>query len=145
MDHLNGSDFSALENSSSKADGEWVFKGTQIPVKLVFDNLAAGMPPLETSRLLGVEPEAMAAVLRFTAESLPTDSDLQRRIKNNCIALARIGILPTLWFGGGALQMGDSHPVIASALLVCVGGMTLILLAAALPFRRLQLLLLRKL
>ena len=144
MDHLNWSDCSALEKNG-EADGEWVFKGTQIPAKVVFDNLAAGMPPLEISRLLGVDQEAVAAVLRFTGESLPTDSDLQRRIKNNRIALARIGILPTLWFGGGALRMGDTHPVIAPALWVCAGGLTLIILAAALPFRRWQLLLIRNL
>lgn len=143
--HLDWPQCSALENRDSEAGAEWVFKGTRIAIKAVFDNLAAGMPTLEISRIFGVKPESMAEVPRFAGESLPTESDLRRRIKNNRTTLAKIGILPTLFLVSNAFQMEDSHPVIALGLWVCSGGMTLILLTAALPFRRLQLLLLRRL
>ena len=54
-------------------DGKYFFKNTRLPVNLVFENLAAGMPPLEIARIFYVQPEAVAAVLHFVSESMDRD------------------------------------------------------------------------
>ena len=53
-----------------KQGGECVPMGTRLPVRAVFENLAAGMSTLEISRTFGVQPEAVAAVLLFVSERL---------------------------------------------------------------------------
>jgi uncharacterized protein (DUF433 family) len=66
-----GSQCEAVESIPGKVSGAWVFRGTRMPVKTVFENLEAGAT---TDELLewfdGLEREQVIAVLHFVAQSL---------------------------------------------------------------------------
>jgi uncharacterized protein (DUF433 family) len=56
--------------SKVKVSGAWVFKGTRMPVKAVFENLEAGMSVDEITEVFDVTREEVKAVLHFASESL---------------------------------------------------------------------------
>lgn len=60
----------AVESVPGKRGGEWVFKGTRMPVSTVFENLEAGLTVDEVMEECGVTREQINAVLHFAAESL---------------------------------------------------------------------------
>jgi uncharacterized protein (DUF433 family) len=60
----------AVESIPGKVSGAWVFRGTRMPVKTVFENLEAGMSPQEITEVFDVTPEEVKAVLHFASESL---------------------------------------------------------------------------
>jgi len=70
MAALDWSECTAVESVPGKVSGAWVFKGTRMPVKTVFDNLAAGMSVEEITEVFDVTAEEVQAVLRFASESL---------------------------------------------------------------------------
>lgn len=53
-----------------KVSGAWVFRGTRMPVKTVFENLEAGLSVEEITEEFDVTPEEVKSVLRFASESL---------------------------------------------------------------------------
>ena len=67
---LDWSQCPAVESVPGKMSGAWVFRGTRMPVKTVFDNLEAGMSLEEITEQFDVTPEEVRAVLRFASESL---------------------------------------------------------------------------
>jgi uncharacterized protein (DUF433 family) len=60
----------AIESVPDRRSGEWVFRGTRMPVASVFENLAAGSNIDELVEQFHVTPEQVKAVLEFAASSL---------------------------------------------------------------------------
>ena len=61
----------AVESVPGKVSGEWVFRGTRMPVAAVFENLEDGMSMDEIVRLYdGLTREQVQSVLEFAARSL---------------------------------------------------------------------------
>jgi uncharacterized protein (DUF433 family) len=57
----------AVETIPGKAGGAWVFKGTRMPVSVVFENLEDGMSIEELMEQFPVSREQVKAVLEFAA------------------------------------------------------------------------------
>ncbi len=73
MSMLDWSHCSAVERSVTKMSGAWVFRGTRVPVKTLFNNLEDGATLddfLEWFRSVG--REQVLAVLEFAGQSLTT-------------------------------------------------------------------------
>jgi uncharacterized protein (DUF433 family) len=61
----------AVERHADKVSGDWVFKGTRVPVRALFENLQGGARVEDfIAWFPGVSPEQVAAVLRYAGESL---------------------------------------------------------------------------
>ncbi len=67
---LDWSQCAAVESIPGKVSGAWVFKGTRMPVHIVFENLASGMSIEEVMEQFGVSREQIDAVMDFVARSL---------------------------------------------------------------------------
>ncbi len=67
---LDWSQCDAVESIPGKVSGAWVFKGTRMPVQIVFDNLASGMSIEEVMDVFDVTREQVNAVMEFVARSL---------------------------------------------------------------------------
>ncbi len=62
---------SAVERSSDKVSGAWVFRGTRVPVKALFENLEDGATVDQFLEWFpGVTREQALAVLEFAEASL---------------------------------------------------------------------------
>lgn len=70
MAALDWSQCPAVESIPGKVSGAWVFRGTRLPVALVFENLEAGMNIDEIMEQFDVTREQVTAVLDFAAQSL---------------------------------------------------------------------------
>jgi uncharacterized protein (DUF433 family) len=70
MATLDWSQCPAVESIPGKVSGAWVFRGTRMPVKTVFENLEAGLSVDEITEVFDVTPEEVKSVLRFASESL---------------------------------------------------------------------------
>ena len=70
MSALDWSQCPAVESVPGKVSGAWVFKGTRMPVSIVFENLEDGMTVDEIIEQFDVTREQVAAVLEFAARSL---------------------------------------------------------------------------
>jgi uncharacterized protein (DUF433 family) len=71
MAALDWSQCPAVESVPGKMSGEWVFRGTRMPVAAVFENLEDGMSIDDLVELYdGVTREQVQAVLEFAAKSL---------------------------------------------------------------------------
>ena len=70
MANLDWSQCAAVESIPGKVSGAWVFKGTRMPVSLVFENLEAGAKIDEIMDWLHLTREQIVAVLEFAARSL---------------------------------------------------------------------------
>ena len=61
----------AVERTPGKFSGAWVFKGTRVPVKALFENLEAGARVHEFLEWFpGVTRQQVEAVLEFAERSL---------------------------------------------------------------------------
>lgn len=68
---LSWADCSAVERIEGKVSGTWLFKGTRVPVKALFENLEGGATIHEFVEWFpGVTRDQVAAVLKFTKRSL---------------------------------------------------------------------------
>jgi uncharacterized protein (DUF433 family) len=67
---LDWSQCPAVESIPGKVSGEWVFRGTRLPVAIVFENLQDGMTVDEVMEQFEVSREQINAVLEFAAQSL---------------------------------------------------------------------------
>jgi uncharacterized protein (DUF433 family) len=76
MPVLDWSQCEAVESVPVKVSGAWVFRGTRMPVKTVFENLEAGLSLDEITEVFDVTPEEVRAVLHFASESLDSRSPL---------------------------------------------------------------------
>ena len=68
---LDWSECPAVERQPDKVGGAWLFKGTRVPVKALFENLEAGARVDEFLEWFpGVAREQVEAVLHYTELSL---------------------------------------------------------------------------
>jgi len=67
---LDWSQCPAVESIPGKVSGAWVFRGTRMPVSIVFENLGDGMTVDELMEQFDVTREQVRAVLEFVARSL---------------------------------------------------------------------------
>ena len=70
MATLDWSQCPAVESSPGKVSGAWVFRGTRLPVSVIFENLEAGASIQEIAEWFDVKPEQIKEVLEFAARSL---------------------------------------------------------------------------
>ena len=63
----------AVERSADKVSGAWVFRGTRVPVKSLFENLEDGATVDDfLAWFPGVGRDQIVAVLEFAEQSLAT-------------------------------------------------------------------------
>jgi uncharacterized protein (DUF433 family) len=67
---LDWSQCPAVESIPGKVGGAWVFKGTRMPVSVVFENLEDGMSIEELMEQFPISREEVKTVLEFAARSL---------------------------------------------------------------------------
>jgi uncharacterized protein (DUF433 family) len=70
MATLDWSQCPAVESIPGKVSGAWVFRGTRLPVSVIFENLEAGASIQEIVEWFDVRPEQIKEVLEFAARSL---------------------------------------------------------------------------
>lgn len=71
MAALDWSQCPAVESVPGKVSGAWVFRGTRMPVSVVFENLEDGVTIDELVKLYdGLTRDQVIAVLDFAARSL---------------------------------------------------------------------------
>ena len=70
MAALDWSQCPAVESIPGKVSGAWLFKGTRMPVSLVFENLEAGATIEEIMDWFHLTREQIVDVLEFAARSL---------------------------------------------------------------------------
>jgi uncharacterized protein (DUF433 family) len=65
----------AVERDPERVSGDWVFRGTRVPVKALFENLEDGAQVADfVAWFPGVTMEQVRAVLENAAQSLKADS-----------------------------------------------------------------------
>jgi uncharacterized protein (DUF433 family) len=70
MAALDWSQCPAVESIPGKVSGAWLFKGTRMPVGIVFQNLEAGASIEEIMEWFDLTREQITTVLDFAARSL---------------------------------------------------------------------------
>jgi uncharacterized protein (DUF433 family) len=70
MASLDWSQCPAVESIPGKVSGAWVLKGTRTPVKVLFENLEAGMSIEEVIEQFPVTREQLDSLMAFIARSL---------------------------------------------------------------------------
>ena len=70
MATLEWSQCPAVESIPGKVSGAWVLKGTRTPVKVLFENLEAGMSIEEVIEQFPVSREEIDRLMAFVARSL---------------------------------------------------------------------------
>lgn len=70
MATLDWSQCPAVESIPGKVSGAWIFKGTRMPVSLVFENLEAGATIEEIMDWFHLTRDQIVDVLEFAARSL---------------------------------------------------------------------------
>ena len=70
MAALDWSQCPAVESIPGKVSGAWLFKGTRMPVAIVFQNLEAGATVEEIIEWFDLTREQITTVLDFAARSL---------------------------------------------------------------------------
>jgi uncharacterized protein (DUF433 family) len=70
MATLDWSQCPAVESIPGKVSGAWVLRGTRTPVKILFENLEAGMSIEEVIEQFPVTREQLESLMAFVARSL---------------------------------------------------------------------------
>ncbi len=70
MATLDWSQCPAVEGTPGKVSGAWVLRGTRTPVKVLFENLEAGMSIEEVIEQFPVTREQLDSLMEFVARSL---------------------------------------------------------------------------
>jgi uncharacterized protein (DUF433 family) len=70
MASLDWSQCPAVESIPGKVSGAWVLRGTRTPVKVLFENLEAGMSIDELIEQFPVTREQLDSLMAFVARSL---------------------------------------------------------------------------
>jgi uncharacterized protein (DUF433 family) len=70
MAALDWSQCPAVESIPGKVSGAWVLRGTRTPVKVLFENLEAGMSIEELMEQFPVSREEIDSLMAFIARSL---------------------------------------------------------------------------
>jgi uncharacterized protein (DUF433 family) len=67
---LDWSQCPAVESIPGKVSGAWVLRGTRTPVKVLFENVEAGMSVEEVIEQFPVTREQLESLMAFVARSL---------------------------------------------------------------------------
>lgn len=67
---LDWSQCSAVESIPGKVSGAWVLRGTRTPVRVLFENLEAGLSIEEVMEQFPVTREQIDSLMAFVARSL---------------------------------------------------------------------------
>ena len=70
MEGLDWSQCPAVESIPGKVSGAWVLRGTRTPVKILFENLEAGVSIEELTEQFPVTREQIESLMAFVARSL---------------------------------------------------------------------------
>jgi uncharacterized protein (DUF433 family) len=70
MAALDWSQCPAVESIPGKVSGAWVLRGTRTPVKVLFENLEAGMSIAEVMEQFPVTREQLDSLMAFVVRSL---------------------------------------------------------------------------
>jgi uncharacterized protein (DUF433 family) len=70
MSVLDWSQCPAVESVPGRVSGAWVIRGTRTPVKVLFENLEAGMSIDEVMEQFPVTREQLDSLMGFVAKSL---------------------------------------------------------------------------
>ena len=70
MATLDWSQCPAVESIPGKVSGAWVLRGTRTPVKVLFENVEAGMSVEEVIEQFPVTREQLESLMAFVARSL---------------------------------------------------------------------------
>jgi uncharacterized protein (DUF433 family) len=70
MSPLDWSQCPAVESIPGKVSGAWLLRGTRTPVKVIFENLEAGMSIEEVIEQFPVSREEIDSLMSFVARSL---------------------------------------------------------------------------
>ena len=70
MPTLDWSQCPAVESIPGKVSGAWLLRGTRTPVKVLFENLEAGMSIEEVIEQFPVTREQLESLMAFVARSL---------------------------------------------------------------------------
>jgi uncharacterized protein (DUF433 family) len=70
MTSLDWSQCPDVESIPGKVSGAWVLRGTRTPVKVLFENLEAGMSLEEVTEQFPVTREQLNSLMAFVAQSL---------------------------------------------------------------------------
>ena len=70
MSSLDWSQCPAVESIPGKVSGAWVLRGTRTPVKVIFENLEAGMSIEEVMEQFPVTRDEIDSLMSFIASSL---------------------------------------------------------------------------
>jgi uncharacterized protein (DUF433 family) len=70
MANLDWSQCPAVESIPGKVSGAWVLRGTRTPVKVLFENLEAGMSIEEVMEQFPVTRDQIDCLMAFVARSL---------------------------------------------------------------------------
>ena len=70
MANLDWSQCPAVESIPGKVSGAWVLRGTRTPVKVLFENLEAGMSIEEVIEQFPVSRREIDSLMAFVARSL---------------------------------------------------------------------------
>ena len=70
MASIDWSQCPAVESIPGKVSGAWVLRGTRTPVKVLFENLEAGMSIEEVMEQFPVTRGQLDAIMAFVARSL---------------------------------------------------------------------------
>ncbi len=70
MKTLDWSQCPAVESIPGKVSGAWVLRGTRTPVKVLFENLEAGLSLDELTEQFPVTREQLESLMAFLARSL---------------------------------------------------------------------------
>lgn len=70
MEMLNWSECSAIESDPDKHHGDWVLKGTRLPVSIIFACLSDGATMDDLVDWYGVNPKQVKEILKFIATRL---------------------------------------------------------------------------
>ncbi len=79
MASLDWSQCPAVESIPGKVSGAWLFRGTRMPVQIVFENLSSGASIDEIMEWFDVTREQVVSVLEFVARSLDESPNLPVR------------------------------------------------------------------
>jgi uncharacterized protein (DUF433 family) len=73
MATLDWSQCEAVESIPGKVSGAWLLRGTRTPVKVLFENLEAGLSIEEVMEQFPVTREQLDSLMAFVARSLEKD------------------------------------------------------------------------
>lgn len=73
MSPLDWSQCEDVESVPGKVSGAWVLRGTRMPIRVIFENLEAGVSMNEITELFPVSREQVEHLLAFVTDSVEVE------------------------------------------------------------------------